>query len=36
MTLIKINNKHRDKILAEWSKIVLQTKTPMRKKLDSS
>lgn len=34
MTLIKINNKHRDKILAEWSKIVLQTKTPMRKKLD--
>lgn len=36
MTLIKINNKHRDKILAEWSKIVLQTKTPMRKKLDEA
>lgn len=36
MTLIKINNKHRDKILAEWSKVMLQTKTPMRKKLDEA
>ena len=36
MTLFKINNKHRDKILAEWSKVMLQTKTPMRKKLDEA
>ena len=36
MTLIKINNKHRVKILDEWSKVMLQTKTPMRKKLDEA
>lgn len=36
MTTIKLNNKHREKILDEWSKIMLQTKTPMRKKLDEA
>ena len=36
MTTIRLNNKHREKILDEWSKIMLQTKTPMRKKLDEA
>ncbi len=36
MTTIRLNNKYREKILDEWSKIMLQTKTPMRKKLDEA
>ena len=36
MNKIKLNNKHMEKILDEWSKIMLQTKTPMRKKLDEA
>ena len=36
MTTIRLNNNHREKILDEWSKIMLQTKTPMRKKMDEA
>lgn len=36
MTTIRLNNNYREKILDEWSKIMLQTKTPMRKKMDEA